>query len=160
MSFEYVKKVVIPSRILYHTCKFLQSHGKEGKEAHSLWVGTSNNNIFHVSDVWFPRQAGSGIFFRVSEIELDRINRELYKKNLRLIAQIHSHQGAAFHSSINDEYPIVTTLGAFSIVIPNYGFVSDNNFHEYAVVFRLTETGWVELTQEEVDAIFSITDER
>ncbi len=155
MSFEYIEKVSVPSWIVTKTCKFFQKRGEKGKEALSLWVGITENNFFRIKDVLFPEQIGNRLFFYVSDKELDKINRELYKKNLSLIAQVHSHPRAAFHSSIDDEYPIMTTLGGFSIVIPHYGFIPSNNFHEYAV-YRLTEKGWVELIQEEVDDIFTI----
>lgn len=155
MSFENIEKVLVPSWIITKTCKFLQKGGEKGKEALSLWVGRPENNFFNIKDVLFPEQISNRLFFHVSDKELDKINRELYKKNLSLIAQIHSHPRAAFHSSIDEKYPIMTTLGGFSIVIPSYGFISSNNFHEYAV-YRLTEKGWVEFTQKEVGAIFSI----
>jgi len=159
MSFKYIENVLVPSRVIDKTCKFFQKLGSEEKEAVSLWVGRSNDNTFYIKEVMLPKQISNNFFFYVSENELDRINRELYKKNLRMIAQIHTHRGIAFHSSIDDEYPIVTTLGGFSIVLPNYGFVSTNNFHEF-VIFQLTEHGWIELTQKEISAIFSLVDER
>jgi len=38
--------------------------------------------------------------------------------------QVHTHPGAAFHSSTDDEYPIVHTPGFLSLVIPNFGLGS------------------------------------
>src|SRR5438309_1630872 len=36
-------------------------------------------------------------------------------------AQMHTHPGAAFHSSIDDRWPIVGTPGFISIVVPRFG---------------------------------------
>ena len=55
-----------------------------------------------------------------SEEKLHRINVWLYRNGLTLIAQIHSHPGRAYHSSTDDEFAVATTVGCFSLVVPDF----------------------------------------
>lgn len=155
MTFENIKKVKIPLKIIQKTLSFLRDNGIEGNESHCLWVGISRKSSFIVNEVIFPKQIKCTFSFRVSAGELDKINRELYKKKLKLITQVHSHPGKAFHSYTDDKFPLVTTLGGFSIVFPYYGDVSEKDFNECAI-YRLTPYGWIELDEIEKNLIFEI----
>lgn len=155
MTFEKITHINIPSRIIQGTLSFLQKNGLYNKESHCLWIGKNKDEVFIIKEVIFPKQLNNFSSFRVSADELDKINRELYKKKLKLIAQVHSHPRAAYHSHIDDKFPLVTTLGSFSIVIPYFGYVSENNIKEY-VIYRLKPFGWVKLSRAEKESIFKI----
>lgn len=45
----------------------------------------------------------------------------LARRERHVLAQIHTHPGAAFHSPTDDAYPIVSQAGFISIVFPNFG---------------------------------------
>jgi len=155
MTFENITCINVPSIIIQKTLSFLQKNGLENKESICLWVGKNINGNFFIKEIIFPKQLNNFISFRVSADELDRINRELYEKKLKLIVQIHSHPRVAFHSHIDDEFPLVTTLGSFSIVIPYFGYVSGNDFKEYGI-YRLKSFGWVKLSKTKIESIFKI----
>lgn len=143
MNFEQINKVVIPSKIIDETLLFLQKNGLEYNESVCLWIGKPKGKNFEIKEVIFPKQVNNTLSYEVSQDETDRISRELYRKGLRLIAQIHSHPYLAFHSHLDDEFPLMTTLGGFSIVIPNYGFFS-GDISDYEI-YRLTKEGWKEI---------------
>jgi hypothetical protein len=44
----------------------------------------------------------------------------LRKENLGIRVQVHTHPGPAFHSAVDDTYPIIHTPGFLSLVIPNF----------------------------------------
>ena len=62
----------------------------------------------------------SGLCVRVEADELHRLNVWLYENAERLAIQVHSHPTEAFHSDTDDNYPIVTTLGGLSLVVPDF----------------------------------------
>lgn len=157
MNFERINKVAIPSKIIDETLLFLQRNGLEYNESVCLWTGNPKGKIFEIKEVIFPKQVNKALSYEVSSDETDRINGELYRKDLRLLAQIHSHPNLAFHSHLDDEFPLMTTLGGLSIVIPNYGFVS-GDIGEFEI-YRLTRKGWKELDLLTDDLVFDIIEE-
>jgi hypothetical protein len=87
--------------------------------------------------------------------ELHRINVHLFKSKLRLIAQIHSHPTEAFHSDTDDAYAIATTIGCFSLVVPD--FARDNFSFDKCATYRLSELGrWIFVHPATVNTIFQI----
>lgn len=154
MTFEDITRINIPSTIIKKTLSFLRKKGLENKESLCLWLGEDKNEVFFIKEVIFPKQLSNFTSFWVSAEELDKINRDIYEKGLKLIAQIHSHPGVAFHSSTDDKFSLVTTAGSFSIVIPYFGHVYGNDFKKYAI-YRL-KSGWVKLNRTEIESIFKI----
>ena len=80
----------------------------------------------------------------------------LFENDLRLIAQVHTHPTEAYHSETDDAFPIVTTEGALSLVIPNFAN-GPANLTQYAC-YRLRRGHWVELTPAVVAALVRIQD--
>jgi hypothetical protein len=75
--------------------------------------------------------------------ELHRLNRWLFENGQMLGVQIHSHPTNAFHSETDDTYPIITTLGGMSIVVPHFG--RNGLLGTGTVAYRLQSQGWVSL---------------
>lgn len=157
MTFESIQKVNTPLKLIQRTLSFLKENGMERNESHCLWVGISRNSSFIVNEVIFPKQTKRPFSFQVSAAELDRINRELYNKKLELIAQVHSHPKKAFHSHTDNKFPVMTTLGGFSLVFPYYGQISKNYLNECAI-YRLTPSGWIKLNKTKKELIFEIVE--
>lgn len=139
---------------------FLKKAGKKSYEAVALFAGKVEGNNAIVSEVICPLQESSrsqyGLMYTVDGKELHRINLWLYQNRLKLIAQIHSHPSEAYHSETDDEFPIVTTLGGLSIVVPY--FAKEPLNHVNWAYYRLySETYWKELNQTEVEKLIKIT---
>ena len=76
---------------------------------------------------------------------------------MSLIGQIHTHPTDAYHSDTDDTYPIATTLGAISVVIPY--FARQPFALSRCAVYRLIAgRGWVGMTPEEATALIQITE--
>jgi hypothetical protein len=140
----------------------LRELGRQGNEGMALWVGTVEGRTFHVTTTLIPRQTGVqtpvGICITVDGDELHRINVWLYERGLRLIAQLHSHPTEAYHSETDDTYPIATTQGCLSLVVPDFAvrpFALDE-----CAVYRLDRRGtWQELTVNQVSSLIQIIED-
>jgi hypothetical protein len=137
----------------------LRHMGKKGFEGFVLWAGTRTGTAFDVTSTIVPAQVAykseKGICVVVESDELHRLNVSLYQSGLTLIGQVHSHPGIAYHSEMDDAYPIATTAGSFSIVVPHFA-VRPFTFPTSAV-FRLSAGGeWIEVPLRQVNAIFSV----
>jgi hypothetical protein len=80
--------------------------------------------VFEVDQAVIPAQrhirTADGVCVMTGAEELHRLNVWLYRNGLTLIAQIHSHPGRAYHSSTDDEFAVATTVGCFSLVVPDF----------------------------------------
>lgn len=134
--------------VLLRTFEFLRKHGRQGNESHALWVGESANGVLKVTDVWFPHQYNSPLEYLVPEEEVHRLNVLLNRTKLVAVAQIHTHPGEAFHSSTDDDGSALLVLpGAYSIVIPNYGFVKEDDPGAWAM-YRFDGSEWKEVSDD------------
>ena len=157
-GFTSVARVTVPRTVLLETHLHLREVGRMGHEGFALWAGRNAVERFDVSDVLIPEQeglrTGSGVCVRVGGGELHRINVWLFEHGLRLIAQIHSHPKDAYHSETDDTFPIVTTEGGLSLVVPEFARGPVDLAH-YAV-YRLLRGRWVELSRAEITELISI----
>ncbi|MGX9182208.1 Mov34/MPN/PAD-1 family protein [Mesorhizobium sp. BHbdii] len=116
--------VVLPQHCVSKVQAHLRSVGRQGHEGMGLWVGDQQGQYFNVTEAVIPAQrhvrTSDGICVIVPADELHRLNVWLYKRGLKLLAQIHSHPGRAYHSTTDDAYAIATTVGCLSLVVPNF----------------------------------------
>jgi proteasome lid subunit RPN8/RPN11 len=152
-SFEF------ESRHIDEAYSFLKKAGKKSYEAVALFAGKLEGKMAIVTEVICPLQVSSrsqyGLMYTVDGKELHRINLWLYQKKLRLIAQIHSHPTEAYHSETDDEFPIMTTIGCLSIVVPYFAKEPLNHF-DWAYYRLISETFWEELNHVEVIKLIKI----
>ncbi len=158
-SLAHITAVVVPREVAAETQRFLQTVGHRGQEGLVLWVGKVIDKEFHVTQLLIPRQRGirtpDGVCAVVDSDEMYRINVELFKSGLRLIAQIHSHPTDAYHSETDDEHAIANTVGCLSLVVPDFGAGNFNLAN--TAVYRLSQAGeWVELDQRSAAALIRL----
>ena len=146
-TFEAIREFVVPGDLCDETDRQLREAGLDGNERFVLWSGIVSGDRFLVRTMYSPKQSAyrlsSGLCVRVDGNELHRLNMWLYENNERLAVQVHSHPTEAFHSETDDEYPMVTTLGGLSLVVPDfarYGVRGPNT-----ALYRLSSKGWEEL---------------
>lgn len=158
-----VRTVEVPGSLLHETYRLLREAGTDGREAIVLWAGEFfEDSGFRVTTILRPAQTTyrgpDGLLAAVSGDELFRINRMLSDKGLRLIAQVHTHPSAAYHSSTDDDFAMVTARGSLSIVVPD--FAAGQPAIDSCVVYRLTDPcAWEELTTRDVAALILISGE-
>lgn len=156
---DRVRYVTVDAAVVDSTIKTLQTFGKRRLEGLVLWLGNVEPGRAHVVKAFTPEQHSladeDGVGYFVSGETLFELNRALSETGLRLIAQVHSHPGKAYHSAADDRYAIVTADGGFSLVVPNFGRAPADP--AFWAVYRLTCGDWLELSVHEVQTIFELT---
>ena len=154
-TFNSIREFLVPSDICDKTDRALRKAGDSRKEHFVLWSGVIDEDRFLARTFHSPRQTAyqfeSGLCVRVEGDELNRLNRWLYEHGERLAVQIHSHPTEAFHSDTDDAYPMVTTLGGLSLVVPDfcrYGVRGPDT-----ALFRLALDGWREVSPTDAQRI-------
>lgn len=123
-GFEQLAVVRIPDTLLAYSHEALREIGEDEVEGLVLWAGWAQGNVFTVDTVLRPKQRAlrgdQGLCVLVDGPEIHRINVWLYKNQRELVAQVHSHPRAAYHSELDDTIPLVTTVGGLSLVVPDF----------------------------------------
>lgn len=145
-----VTELRVASQVLIEGYEFMRSAGRMYLEGMVLWAGKQQGQIFTITDLIIPKQKGlrtsEGVCAIVEADELRRLNIFLYQNSLELAAQVHTHPTEAYHSSTDDEYAIATTVGSFSIVVPNFAVV--NYALAECAVYRLDAQGsWIDVDE-------------
>lgn len=157
-TFETIREFVVPSNICDGTDRQLQDAGREGFERFVLWSGVTHENRFLVRTMHVPKQTArrtsQGLSVHVGGDELHELNMWLYSHKELLAVQVHAHPDEAYHSQTDDTYPIVTTLGGLSLVVPDFAELGVRG--EETALYRLTRTGWTELSCTEARVILQM----
>jgi Prokaryotic homologs of the JAB domain len=151
--------VRVPRRCADEAQQHLRAVGRQGNEGFALWIGRRAGVEFRVDETIIPAQrglrTGSGVCVTVGSEELFRINRYLYDSGRQLVAQLHSHPTDAYHSETDDTFPIATTAGAFSLVIPDFA-VRPFDLAECAVYRLVPGEGWLAFPPAAVERVLRL----
>jgi hypothetical protein len=158
-GFLGVKQVVVPAAAVAATHAHLAAMGDYECEGFALWVGTHDQAAFHVVEAIIPAQRAlksvGGVCITIDSDELFRLNQYLYERGFKIIAQIHSHPADAYHSETDDTYPVATTVGALSLVVPDFAR-QDFQLSRCAVFRLIPGSGWCELQRNAVTHLIRI----
>jgi hypothetical protein len=142
-----VKQFSVSKPVIERTMEFLRIQGRSCLEGLVLWVGTVSDETAAIREAVVPRQSPIrsqfGLSVHVGAETLHELNVWLHQNKFRLLCQVHSHGEHAYHSELDDEHSVVTTIGALSIVVPHFA-VRPFSF-ESSAVLRLTSERWVRL---------------
>jgi hypothetical protein len=89
--------------------------------------------------VLHPRHRASAGGYEVDPAWLDRAWAALGRDGREIRLQVHTHPGAAYHSTIDDTYPLVRTPGFLSLVVP--AFAAGSRPLDGAFLAELDERG-------------------
>lgn len=157
-SLAAVTTAYLSRTVLDQTVDALRSFGRRGCEGFALWVGTITGDSARIGHCIVPEQnsiqSEDGVGYFIDSQTLFALNRYLSERQLRLIAQVHSHPTEAYHSSTDDAYAVVTTEGGFSLVVPHFarGPVSIPAW----AVYRLRQGRWTALSVPETARTFVV----
>ena len=143
-TLEHIQRFVIPRTKLAATERALRTAGASGYELFVLWSGVVESGNLIVRTCHVPKQTSRktsrGLLVAVDGQELHKLNMWLYEHHELLGAQVHAHPTEAFHSDTDDTYPIVTTLGGLSLVVPD--FARRGVLARDSAAYRLSPRGW------------------
>ena len=159
-TFESIRKFIVPSDICNTSDDHLREAGRDGNERFVLWSGIVRDERFFVKTMHVPKQTAyrlaGGLCVRVEAEELHRLNVWLYKHGERLAIQVHSHPTEAFHSDTDDAYPMVTTRGGLSLVVPDFARFGVRG--PDTALYRLSPAGWQALSPAVTGGILEMED--
>lgn len=161
MNFQDIDKIKLPMVCIETAYDHIRQAGSQRLEGVVLFAGHYNSveKVFHVLETIVPEQVSvnidQGLLYAVDGDELHRINVHLHSTKQTLVAQLHSHPSKAYHSSTDDAFPIITKVGGFSIVVPNFG-MEEFSLDKWAV-YRLNANGsWEEVGLTKVKSIIEV----
>ena len=142
----------VTTDVVSGTERVLREAGRDGYEAFVLWSGNLHGSVFIVGTAHVPRQSAyrtrEGLLVRVDADALHELNMWLYQHGEVLGAQVHAHPSEAFHSTTDDRYPIVSSVGSLSIVAAD--FCAHGILHGSSAAYRLLRDGWAEVRVHDV----------
>jgi hypothetical protein len=148
-----VDTFLIAKDVLGQTVDFLRAAGVAGAEGFVIWAGKFNTaNAFRFSRAIVPEQlpltTDHGLLVTVKGEALFAANKLSYEREEILAGQVHTHPTSAYHSATDDHYPLVTLVGALSVVLPNFAKHAPADIHDWAW-YRLVAYGrWEPLGQQ------------
>jgi hypothetical protein len=158
MSFQDVTEFNVRQSVIDQTERALRQAGAEGFELFVFWTGRRDCHALDLSSAYIPRQRSfrehDGLHVEVGADALHQLNMWLFQNEQALAVQVHSHPGTAYHSDIDNAFPIVTALGGLSLVVPL--FCRNGLSLETCVGYRLDLQGWTELTTEALMSLVRI----
>ena len=162
-GFLDVTSVEVPRSVINEAHSHLREVGSHGLEGFSLWAGKRYGSIFQVQTNIVPFQTAhrtpNGVCVSVGPDELHRINVWLYNHRLTLFAQLHSHPTTAYHSETDDMFPIATTLGSLSIVVPDFAR-RPFSLLQSAVYRLLPDCGWALVEPKDAAKLITIVENK
>jgi proteasome lid subunit RPN8/RPN11 len=137
-----VTRIVCPRAILFETIARLRNGGLQRKERVVLWLGkVSAAPPEPVAEVYEPEQITAIDYFRLPPPSMRALMAHLRTRRLKILAQLHTHPGRAYHSEVDDEWAIVRHVGALSLVLPRFAATTTvENFLVQAMTYELSPT--------------------
>jgi hypothetical protein len=138
----------VPRRLLERTFSVLRSCGQGRQECQALWI-SAWHSPYETLELVHPAHRANAMGFSLDSAWLNAFWLQLAESNKGVRVQIHTHPRDAFHSHVDDSFPIVHTRGFLSLVIPNFALgpvkfadtylteiAEDGRWNEVAVIDR------------------------
>lgn len=157
-----IKTLEIPRSIFDSTINNLRENGLQGNEGIAFWTGILNDTNVEVKNVIFadsyPEFENQELFACVPLLTSFKIGELVHQRKEKLVVQIHSHPFEAFHSFVDNKYPISHKIGFLSIVVPYFG-KNVTDFTQCKIYEYLGNGKWKELFLKDVSKRFIIKGE-
>jgi hypothetical protein len=109
----------VPAALLWQTFEVLRQCGGGRRECQVIWI-SSWVEPFTICTVVHPHHRAHGGGFELESGWINGFWLDLAREQQGIRVQVHTHPHEAFHSSIDDEYPILQCAGFLSLVIPDF----------------------------------------
>jgi proteasome lid subunit RPN8/RPN11 len=132
----------LKQEVLEQTFEHLRKCGSGRRECVAYLTGPADQ-VDVIDGVVHPRHTAGAARYDLDSESIARLWSELANQRRSIRVQVHTHPGAAFHSSRDDHLALVHTPGFLSLVIPNFalGLVG---FGGAYLAERTNDGRWVE----------------
>jgi hypothetical protein len=111
--------ITLPAGVWQETLNTFRSCGAGTNECVIYWCAPTTTPV--VIDVAVhPEHLASPMMYEIERTWLNRFGFDLARQGKSVVVQVHTHAGEAFHSSTDDRWPMVTTPGFLSLVLPHF----------------------------------------
>lgn len=173
---------IVPEYIINQTLKYVQFWGEKKQEVLLFWAGIKNEESTYVTSCIYPKahplyvtidgnpcpttnppnpayiQHMHEPIINLGITEAAKVISEARKRNLTIIAQVHSHEHKAYHSPIDEQNPFDTSEGFLSVVIPEYG-KQHANLVKSCAIYRCGANGkFRQLSSQEIDEAIKVVE--
>lgn len=141
-------RVELAAEVLSDTRELLREAGAQGLESAVVWVGrVTGVDTAEVLAAMRPRQVSyrtdEGVGVEVPQDALFELIAAL-PPGVVVLARVHTHPGAAYHSELDDTNMLIAHDGALSIVVPDFAR-APIDLQRCSVNELRHGNGWVEL---------------
>ncbi len=140
----------IPHTVLVETEMYLRASGTLGRECTIFWGGIGKGDVAHVRSVYYLRQTATAVSVEVNPDAVHEMYGRLDLRKEILLAQVHTHPGAAFHSGTDDSFPATFLVGFLSIVVPNFCSTGLKEFRHCVVLVHQGRGLWSKVEPSEI----------
>ena len=148
--FGHIDRYYLPNIIFYNTMKELRKHGKRRREGLVLWAGgISSKDEAYVMTQLIPKRGNWGGGVKLDSETLINMYDQLARRDLVLLAQVHTHPGDFGHSWGDEKYAVDYRIGFISIVVPDFAQRDFNDFSDCYVYEYCGKWNWELLNKEQ-----------
>jgi hypothetical protein len=117
-----MRNIDVPRSVWAEAEEILRNCGSGARECVVYLCGDAGGTgPTRATAVYHPVHEASAVSYDVSISALSELNLWLFRKEISVLVQVHTHPGVAFHSGIDDARPTIETLGFLSLVVPDFG---------------------------------------
>ena len=147
--------IVCTRQVLLDTVAVLRRGGVFGEERVALWLASAApRSPAPIADVYEPEQVADVDYFHIPASSMRSLMGHLRSTRRRIVAQIHTHPGRAFHSRADAAWAIIRHVGALSLVLPHFAkSTTPENFLNEVMTYEYDAEGhWAHRPNHEPDA--------
>jgi proteasome lid subunit RPN8/RPN11 len=137
----------LKKEVLEQTFEHLRRCGDGKRECVAYLTGPVDEPEV-VDGVVHPRHAASAAGYDLDSESIAELWRELLAQRRSIRLQVHTHPGAAFHSSRDDSLALIDATGILSLVIPNFA-LGPVGFDGAFLAERTAEGRWISVPLEQ-----------
>lgn len=137
----------VPRALLTQTFEALRECGGGHHECQVLWTSAWVRPEV-ISAVVHPQHRAHAYGFELNSAWINQFWRDLARAGQGIRVQVHTHPGAAFHSDVDDAYPIIHMVGFLSLVIPDFA-TGPISFEQAYLTEIMSDGSWREVPAEE-----------
>ena len=142
--------------LLLESARMLRDLSDNRKEAVLLWVGVRNEARAYARRIVVPEFTSTRLHFEVTLEERISLASALAAEGELVLAQLHTHPGAAFHSDTDDRFALPRHTGAISIVVPDFATDWNGDLTTVSVNIHWGAGVWRELASWEIPSAIEV----
>jgi proteasome lid subunit RPN8/RPN11 len=138
-----MKSIICSGTVIADTLEILRTGGRRKEERVALWLAKAGARTpAEVVEVYEPDQIAEVDFFNLPRESMRVLMSHLSSTRRRIVAQIHTHPGRAYHSDADAAWAIVRHVGALSLVLPTFARTTTLlNFLQQVKIYELSPAG-------------------